>query len=111
MKSYLFILIVFSVFYTTANIIAAPPLKIQDIRTVEDVKEFRSKIINEMTLRINSGQLNANQVSKLKKKILLLSSKPLPTQEQIDSLVEKYGDKPSLKEKIKIIRKLRKEML
>ena len=54
------------------------------IKTVEDVKEFRSHRLAMMTERLDSDELNPKQKRMIKERISALSSKPLPTQEQID---------------------------
>ena len=58
--------------------------KKQKIKTVEDVKELRSHRIAMMTERLDSGELNPKQKRMIKERISTLSTKPLPTQEQID---------------------------
>ena len=61
MKIYI-LLTIFTIFYTTTTF-AEPVLKMQDIRTIEDVKELRTKVINRMTKQINSGQLEMNEIN------------------------------------------------
>ena len=58
--------------------------KYMDISTVDDVREFRASMIERMNAKLASGDLNERRVKFLKKRISLLQTKPLPTQEQID---------------------------
>ena len=58
--------------------------KYMDISTVDDVREFRASKIERMNAKLASGDLNERKVKFLKKRISLLQTKPLPTQEQID---------------------------
>jgi hypothetical protein len=92
----------------TVNAFADVELKRKDINTVEDVKEYRAQVINKMTERLDSGELNQQQSNVIAKKIALLSDKPLPTQEQIDWRVENRSDIISMKRKGK---KQKKKML
>ena len=92
----------------TVNAFADVELKRKDINTVEDVKEYRAQVINKMTERLDSGELNQQRSNVLAKKIALLSDKPLPTQEQIDWRVENPSDIISMKRKGK---KQKKKML
>ena len=69
----------------TVNAFADVELKRKHINTVEDVKEYRAQVIDKMTERLDSGELNQQQSNVIAKKIALLSDKPLPTQEQIDN--------------------------
>ena len=92
----------------TVNAFADVELKRKNINTVEDVKEYRAQVINKMTERLDSGELNQQRSNVLAKKIALLSDKPLPTQEQIDWRVENRSDIISMKRKGK---KQKKKML
>ena len=92
----------------TVNAFADVELKRKNINTVEDVKEYRAQVINKMTERLDSGELNQQRSNVLAKKIALLSDKPLPTQEQIDWRVENPSDIISMKRKGK---KQKKKML
>lgn len=56
----------------------------KEISTVDDVKEFRTLIVNRMYVRLESGDLSAKQADNLMKRIVNLETRPLPTQEQID---------------------------
>ena len=82
MKNYLLPL-VFATFFTS-SVYADSEMKIKDIKTVEDVKEYRAMVINKMTDRLNSGDLTEERANLLEKRIAKLESKPLPTQEQIN---------------------------
>ena len=92
----------------TVNTFADVELKRKNIKTVEDVKEYRVQVIDKMTERLDSGELNQKRANVLAKKIALLSDKPLPTQEQIDWRVENRSDIISMKRKGK---KQKKKML
>ncbi|MDA9048794.1 hypothetical protein N9K57_02505 [Gammaproteobacteria bacterium] len=92
----------------TVNAFADVELKRKDIKTVEDVKEYRAQVIDKMTERLDSGELNQKRANVLAKKIALLSDKPLPTQEQIDWRVENPSDNNFMKRKGK---KQKKKML
>ena len=83
----------------TVNTFADVELKRKNINTVEDVKEYRAQVIDKMTERLDSGELNQQRANVLAKKIALLSDKPLPTQEQIDWRVENRSDIISMKRK------------
>ena len=109
MKDYILLIVVLA-FYTTTTF-AEPIIKKLNIRTVDDVKELRVKVINKMSERINSGELSEKQINLLEKRIIELSSKPLPTQDQINEMTQNNQDIPSIKERIKALRKLRKEGL
>ena len=80
----------------TVNAFADVELKRKNINTVEDVKEYRAQVIDKMTERLDSGELNQKRANVLAKKIALLSDKPLPTQEQIDWRVENHLGKKSI---------------
>ena len=54
------------------------------ITTIDDVKEFRTLVIKRMNTKLESDNTNKKQTAFLKKKIVRLENKPLPTQEQID---------------------------
>ena len=81
----------------TVNAFADVELKRKDIKTVENVKEYRAQVIEKMTQRLDLGELNQKRASALEKRINLLASKPLPTQEQIDWRRENRSDANSLK--------------
>ena len=99
--------IIFATIFST-SIFADSEGKRKDIKTVEDVKEYRVQVIDKMTERLDSGELNQQRANVLAKKIALLSDKPLPTQEQIDWRVENRSDIISMKRKGK---KQKKKML
>ena len=80
----------------TVNAFADVELKIKNIKTVEDVKEYRAQVIDKMTQRLDSGELKDKRANALEKRIALLSDKPLPTQEQIDWRVENRSGKKSI---------------
>ena len=106
MKTILLPIMLTAVF--TVNAFADVELKRKNINTVEDVKEYRAQVIDKMTERLDSGELNQQRANVLAKKIALLSDKPLPTQEQIDWRVENRSDIISMKRKGK---KQKKKML
>ena len=82
MKIKLFTILCAAIFVTDVS--AEMNQKKKKIKTVEDVKEFRSHRIAMMTQRLDSGELNPKQKRMIKERISALSTKPLPTQEQID---------------------------
>ena len=82
MKIKLFAILCAAIFVTDVS--AEMNQKKKKIKTVEDVKEFRSHRIAMMTERLDSGELNPKQKRMIKERISTLSTKPLPTQEQID---------------------------
>ena len=82
MKIKLFAILCAAIF--VADMSAETNQKKKKIKTVEDVKEFRSHRIVMMTERLDSGELNPKQKRMIKERISALSTKPLPTQEQID---------------------------
>ena len=92
----------------TVNAFADVELKIKNIKTVEDVKEYRAQVIDKMNQRLDSGELKDKRANALEKRIALLSDKPLPTQEQIDWRVENPSDNNFMKRKGK---KQKKKML
>ena len=100
MKNYLLPLVFATLF--TSSVFADSEMKRKDIKTVEDVKEYRAMVINKMTDRLNSGDLTEERANLLEKKIARLESKPLPTQEQIDWRLANPRDISSMKQKRKI---------
>lgn len=82
-------------------------LKINDIKTIEDVQEVRNNLINKMTNILHSNELSEERVAMIEKRIYKLSNKPLPTQEQIDWRIENPVDIRTMREKKE---KLKKEM-
>ena len=82
MKNYLLPLVFATLF--TSSVFADSEMKRKDIKTVEDVKEYRAMVINKATDRLNSGDLTEERANLLEKRIARFESKPLPTQEQID---------------------------
>ena len=100
MKNYLLPL-VFATFFTS-SVYADSEMKRKDIKTVEDVKEYRATVINKITERLNSGDLTEERANMLEKRIAKLESKPLPTQEQIDWKLANPRDISSMKQKRKI---------
>lgn len=86
----------------TSSVFADSEMKRKDIKTVEDVKEYRAMVINKMTDRLNSGDLTEERANLLEKRIARFESKPLPTQEQIDWRLANPRDISSMKQKRKI---------
>ena len=101
MKIKLFAILCAAIFVTDVS--AEMNQKKIKIKTVEDVKEFRSHRIAMMTQRLDSGELNPKQKRMIKERISALSTKPLPTQEQIDWSIKNKNLK-------KMIRNYRKGM-
>ena len=100
MKTYLLPLVFATLF--TSSVFADSEMKRKDIKTVEDVKEYRATVINKITERLNSGDLTEERANMLEKRIAKLESKPLPTQEQIDWKLANPRDISSMKQKRKI---------
>jgi hypothetical protein len=100
MKNYLLPLVFATLF--THSVYADSEMKRKDIKTVEDVKEYRATVINKITERLNSGDLAEERANMLEKRIAKLESKPLPTQEQIDWKLANPRDISSMKQKRKI---------
>jgi hypothetical protein len=93
--------LVFAILFTS-SVFADSEMKRKDIKTVEDVKEYRAMVINKMTDRLNSGDLTEERANLLEKRIVRLESKPLPTQEQIDWRLANPRDISFIKQKRKI---------
>lgn len=100
MKTYLLPLVFATLF--TSSVFADSEMKRKDIKTVEDVKEYRAMVVNKMTDRLNSGDLTEERANLLEKRIARFESKPLPTQEQIDWRLANPRDISSMKQKRKI---------
>ena len=100
MKTYLLPLVFATLF--TSSVFADSEMKRKDIKTVEDVKEYRAMVINKTTDRLNSGDLTEERANLLEKRIARFESKPLPTQEQIDWRLANPRDISSMKQKRKI---------
>ena len=100
MKNYLLPLVFATLF--TSSVYADSEMKRKDIKTVEDVKEYRAMVINKMTDRLNLGDLTEERANLLEKRIARFESKPLPTQEQIDWRLANPRDISSMKQKRKI---------
>jgi len=100
MKTYLLPLVFATLF--TSSVFADSEMKRKDIKTVEDVKEYRAMVINKMTDRLNSGDLTEERANLLEKRTARFESKPLPTQEQIDWRLANPRDISSMKQKRKI---------
>ena len=64
--------------------ISASDGKRKEIATVEDVKEMRDSQIERLTKRLSQEGLDKQKRIRIEKRIALLQSKPLPSQEQID---------------------------
>ena len=80
MKQILFVLVlVFSFSWASAS-----DGKRKEISTVEDVKEMRESQIERLTKRLSQEGLDKQKRIRIEKRIAMLQSKPLPSQEQID---------------------------
>ena len=55
-----------------------------EISTVEDVKEMRESQIERLTNRLSQDGLDEEKRIRIERRIAMLQSKPLPSQEQID---------------------------
>jgi len=107
MKIYLMPIALIMLFTTSAIAELELELKINDIKTIEDVQEVRNNLINKMTNILHSNELSEERVAMIEKRIYKLSNKPLPTQEQIDWRIENPVDIRTMREKKE---KLKKEM-
>ena len=101
MKIKLFAVLCAAIF--VADVSAEMSQKKKKIKTIEDVKEFRSHRIAMMAERLDSDELNPKQKRMIKERISALSSKPQPTQDQIDWAIKNKDLK-------KIMRNYRKGM-
>ena len=95
MKIKLFAILCAAIFVTDVS--AEMNQKKKKIKTVEDVKEFRSHRIAMMTERLDSGELNPKQKRMIKERVSALSTKPLPTQEQIDWAIKNKNLKKTMR--------------
>ena len=77
------VLIIAICFFST-SVFADTNNQRKGISTVDDVKEYRVLVLERMNTKLESGKLTKKQTAFLKKKIVRLENKPLPTQEQID---------------------------
>ena len=107
MKNYLLPLVFATLF--TSSVFAGFDMKLKDIKTVKDVKEYRAMVISKITNRLNSDDLTQERANILEKRIAKLESKPLPTQEQIDWRLANPRDIRSMKQKKKIKEYLKKK--
>ena len=64
--------------------VSASDGKRKEISTVEDVKEMRESQIERLTKRLSQEGLDKKKRIRIEKRIAMLQSKPLPSQEQID---------------------------
>ena len=64
--------------------VSASDGKKKEISTVEDVKEMRESQIERLTKRLSQEGLDKQKRIRIEKRIAMLQSKPLPSQEQID---------------------------
>ena len=103
MKIKLFAILCVAIFFTDVS--AEMNQNKKKIKPVEDVKEFRSHRIAMMTQRLDSGELNPKQKRMIKERISALSTKPLPTQEQIDWVIKNKDLKKMMRNYRKGIKK------
>ena len=76
--------LVIAICFLSASVFADSDMKRKDISTVDDVKELRALMIKRMNTKLASGDLDERRVKFLEKRIALLETKPLPTQEQLN---------------------------
>ena len=76
--------LVIAICFLSASVFADSDMKSKDISTVDDVKELRALMIKRMNTKLASGDLDERRVKFLEKRIALLETKPLPTQEQLN---------------------------
>ena len=80
MKQILFALVLVSSF----SWVSASDGKRKEISTVDDVREIRESQIERLTERLSQEGLDEKKRIRIEKRIAMLESKPLPSQEQID---------------------------
>jgi len=76
--------LVIAICFLSVGVFADSDMKRKDISTVDDAKEFRALMIKRINTKLASGDLGKRKIKFLKKRIALLETKPLPTQEQIN---------------------------
>ena len=64
--------------------VSASDVKRKDKSTVEDFREMRESQIERLTKRLSQDGLDEKKRIRIEKRIAMLQSKPLPSQEQID---------------------------
>ena len=80
MKQILFALVLFF----SVSLVNASDVKRKEMRTVENVKEMRESQIERLTERLSQEGLGEQKRIRIERRIAMLQSKPLPSQEQID---------------------------
>ena len=97
MKQILFVLVlVFSFSWASAS-----DGKRKEISTVEDVREMRESQIERLTKRLSQDGLDEKKKIRIEKRIAMLQSKPLPSQEQIDWRKENWRADRNRSDKIR----------
>ena len=98
MKQILFALVlVFSFSWVSAS-----DGKRKEISTVEDVKEMRESQIERLTKRLSQEGLDEKKRIRIEKRIAMLQSKPLPSQEQIDWRKEHWRADQNRSDRIRV---------
>ena len=77
-------MLIIAICFFSASVLADTNNQRRGISTVDDVKEVRALMIKRMNTKLASGDLDERRVKFLEKKIALLETKPLPTQEQLN---------------------------
>jgi hypothetical protein len=83
----------------------------EDIKTVSDVEDVRNELIDRMTEILISGKLSEKRAKMLEDRITKISTKPLPTQEQIDWRLNNPIDISKILEQRGFKRDMRSKML
>ena len=81
--------------------VSASDGKRKEISTVEDVKEMRESQIERLTKRLSQEGLDEQKRIRIEKRIAMLQSKPLPSQEQIDWRREHWRADRNLSDRIR----------
>ena len=77
------VVLVIAVCFMSATNVYAHKMKHKAV-TVDQVKEYRTLVLERMNTRLESGELTEEQNASLTKRIASFEARPLPTQEQID---------------------------
>ncbi len=87
------------------SLVSASAGKIKEISSVEDVKEMREFQIERLTKQLSQDGLDEKKRIRIEKRIAMLQSKPLPSQEQIDWRKEHWRADRNRSDRIRFKRK------
>ncbi len=85
--------------------VSASAGKTKEISSVEDVKEMRESQIERLTKQLSQDGLDEKKRIRIEKRIAMLQSKPLPSQEQIDWRKEHWRADRNRSDRIRFKRK------